>query len=86
MCLIYIPGVEHKNDIVEQLEYRKVDNVVFNSTSPLEVDQPKIESKWTIRFGVCKLVLELAQSPNTVEMVVTQKQLSYGGGHYKKVE
>lgn len=65
-------GVEHKNDIVEQLEYRKVDNVVFNSTSPLEVDQPKIESNGPYDLVYVNLPWNLPQSPNTVEMVVSE--------------
>ena len=63
---------DSKNDIVEQLEYRKVDNVVFNSTSPLEVDQPKIESNGPYDLVYVNLPWNLPQSPNTVEMVVSE--------------
>ena len=65
-------GAEHKKEIQEQLEYRKVDNVVFNSTSPLEVDQKKIEENGPYDLVYVNLPWSLPQSPNTVEMVVSE--------------
>ena len=65
-------GAEHKKDILEQLEHRNIDNVVFNSTTPLEVDQPKIESSGPYDLVYVNLPWNLQQSPNTVEMVVSE--------------
>ena len=65
-------GEQHKQDLIEQLEHRNIKNVVFNSTTPLEVDQPKIESSGPYDLVYVNLPWNLQQSPNTVEMVVSE--------------
>ena len=65
-------GVQHKQDLTEQLAHRQVDNYVFNSTTPLEVNQPKIEEDGPYDLVYVNLPWKLEQSPNTVEMVIAE--------------
>jgi len=65
-------GKEHKQDLIEQLEYREVEDVMFHSTTPLEVNQPSIEENGPYDLVYVNLPWRLEQSPNTVEMVISE--------------
>lgn len=65
-------GAKHKQDLIEQLEYREVERVMFHSTTPLEVNQPKIEEAGPYDLVYVNLPWRLEQSPNTVEMVISE--------------
>ena len=65
-------GEQHKQDLIEQLEHRNVDNVVFNNTTPLEVNQQAIEDNGPYDLVWVNLPYKLEQSPNTVELVITE--------------
>ena len=65
-------GKQHKQDLIEQLEHRKVTGVHYWSTTPLEVSQPSIEANGPYDLVYVNLPYKLEQSPNTVELVITE--------------
>lgn len=67
-------GVQHKLDLHEHLKFRNIslDGVQFNSTTPLEVNQKQIEDDGPYDLVYVNLPWKLEQSPNTVEMVISE--------------
>ena len=67
-------GAQHKLDLHDPIKARNIslDDIQFNSTTPLEVNQKQIEQDGPYDLVYVNLPWRLEQSPNTVEMVIAE--------------